>query len=73
MWSKILTIVPRVLGFLAKQSESHPKTALGSAGGFAGLIGFLGSPEFQAAVRNGLADIFTAAAEVLRQTPPITG
>lgn len=73
MGSTILSIVPRVLGFLTKQSESHPKTALGSAGGFAGLIGFLGSPDFQSAVRNGLADILAAAAEAIRQAPNLAG
>ncbi len=73
MWSKMLTIVPSLLGFLAQKSDKNPKTALGSAGGFAGVLGFLSSPDLQTAVRSGIADVLMAAAEAIRQTPGVAG
>ena len=73
MWRKALTIVPNILGFLAAKSEKNPRAALGSAGGFAGVLGFLGSPDLQMAIRNSLADILLAAAEAVRQVPGING
>ena len=66
MWSKILTIVPNLLGLLTNKAEENPKTALGSAGVFTGVMGLLSSPDLQAAVRNGLADVLISAAEVFR-------
>ena len=67
----ILTIVPSLLGFLATKSEKNPKAALGAAGGLAGVVGFLNSPDLQAAIRNGLAEVLMAAAEVIRQSPGV--
>jgi len=73
MWLKMLTIVPNLLGFFTNKAEKNPKTALGSAGGFAGAIGFLGSPDLQLAVRSSIADVLVAAAEAIRQTPGVSG
>ena len=73
MWSKMLTVVPTLLGFLARKSDKNPKTALGSAGGLAGVMGFLSSPDLQATVRSGIADVLVAAAEAIRQTPSVAG
>lgn len=73
MWTKLLTLIPGILGFLAQKSESNPKAALGTTGGAAGLLGLLAAPEFQATLRNGLADILIAAADIIRQAPGIGG
>ncbi|MGY9003543.1 MAG: hypothetical protein ACKVIF_10185 [Rhodospirillales bacterium] len=73
MWSKILTIVPNLLGLLASRAEKNPKAALVSAGGFAGVMGLLSSPDLQAAVRNGLADVLVSAADVIRQSSNVVG
>jgi drug/metabolite transporter (DMT)-like permease len=69
MWTKLLTLVPGILGFLAQKSESNPRAALGATGGVAGLLGVFAAPEFQATLRNGLADILIAAADIIRQAP----
>ena len=67
----VLTVVPSLLGFLSHKAEKNPKTALGSAGGISGVMGLLSSPDLQAAVRNGLADVLAAAAEVIRLSPGV--
>ncbi|MEQ8193699.1 MAG: hypothetical protein RIB59_04340 [Rhodospirillales bacterium] len=73
MWTKLLTFVPGILGYLAQKSESNPKAALGATGGLAGVLGVLTAPEFQATVRNSLADILAAAAEIVRHAPNVGG
>ena len=69
MWSAILTVAPKLLGFLGKKAEKNPKTGLAGLAGVGALFGQIITPDTMSVLRNALAAGLQMVVDALKVAP----